>query len=464
MKKLLIYITALASVFLLTIQAKASTEFEPNDSFSTATILEQQNNIFTVNGDFSENYDNDYYSFTLTEPGKIEVKINRSLNTQYRVTLYNAAQNNIEDNYTYLKPDNGPETLFSQGLQAGTYYIKINRYNGEKTPYTLEIAYTKSDFFEKEKNNERTSANLIQVNQTYSGFADLYTEDYFVVETPANGEVKIDLSRSLQTSYNISLLNSAGETLKNLTTELSDASLKNAITIGLPKGLYYIRINASQGIVNNVPYDVRANFKEDSFIELEPNNTIYSANPITINNTFRGYLDDWISGDHYRLELTKNQNLSFHLTGAPQTSFSVKIFNQDNSVTKYYYTSHGNGKLQNIANLSLKKGTYYVQISHSSGLYDQIPYTLRVNERDITPPAQPAVNTVKSSHTTVTGTAEKGATIIVYKGSKAIGKATVGKDSKYSVKIAKQPKKTTLRIVAVDTAGNRSKARTIVVQ
>jgi hypothetical protein len=75
---------------------------------------------------------------------------------------------------------------------------------------------------------------------------------------------------------------------------------------------------------------------------------------------------------------------------------------------------------------------------------------------DKTPPAKPTVSTVTSNSTKVTGKAEAGSTVTVKVGSKVIGKATAGKDGKYSVKIPKQKVKVVLTVNVKDKSGNES--------
>ena len=77
---------------------------------------------------------------------------------------------------------------------------------------------------------------------------------------------------------------------------------------------------------------------------------------------------------------------------------------------------------------------------------------------DKTPPARPIVNAVTSKSIYVKGSAEKGSTVYVYRGSTRIGIPTVVSTTtgKFSVKIAKQKSKTALRVYVLDKARNKS--------
>ena len=76
---------------------------------------------------------------------------------------------------------------------------------------------------------------------------------------------------------------------------------------------------------------------------------------------------------------------------------------------------------------------------------------------DKTAPLRPTVNKIKSSSITLSGKAEAGAKIYVYRGKVRVGYATVNSKGTFSLKIAKQRKGVILAVYAVEKAGNKSK-------
>ena len=76
---------------------------------------------------------------------------------------------------------------------------------------------------------------------------------------------------------------------------------------------------------------------------------------------------------------------------------------------------------------------------------------------DKTPPKIPTVNKVTYKSKTITGKAEKGSTIYVYRGKQSLGKAVVSSKGNFKVKIKAQKKRSTLTIYAIDKAKNKSK-------
>ena len=83
---------------------------------------------------------------------------------------------------------------------------------------------------------------------------------------------------------------------------------------------------------------------------------------------------------------------------------------------------------------------------------------------DKTAPKISSVNKVTVKSKSVTGTAEKGATVTVYNGKKLVGKAVTNSKGKFVVKIKAQKEGTSLTITATDKAGNKSKTSTVKVE
>jgi uncharacterized protein len=80
---------------------------------------------------------------------------------------------------------------------------------------------------------------------------------------------------------------------------------------------------------------------------------------------------------------------------------------------------------------------------------------------DKTSPASPSVNKVTHQTIYVTGKAEKGATVYVYKGKSYISKAVADSKGSFKVKIKVQKKGTSLTIFTKDKAGNKSNSRSV---
>ncbi|WNB92511.1 Ig-like domain-containing protein [Bacillus sp. NEB1478] len=80
---------------------------------------------------------------------------------------------------------------------------------------------------------------------------------------------------------------------------------------------------------------------------------------------------------------------------------------------------------------------------------------------DKTPPAVPTVNKVTTKSTYVTGKAENGATVYVYRGTSYLGKAVADSTGSFKVSIKPQKKDKMLSVHAKDAAGNTSGKRSV---
>lgn len=75
-----------------------------------------------------------------------------------------------------------------------------------------------------------------------------------------------------------------------------------------------------------------------------------------------------------------------------------------------------------------------------------------------------AASSVKATTTKIMGKAPKGKTVKVYKGSKLIGKSKSSKKGTFVVKMKKQKKGAKLKIIVLDSVGNKSKTKTVTVK
>lgn len=147
------------------------------------------------------------------------------------------------------------------------------------------------------------------------------------------------------------------------------------------------------------------------------------------------------------------------------TSISGKA-EADSTVTLYI-----NGKNEKTVEAD-QNGTYKFMLSNKLSEGTQIKVTATDAAGNISAekatkvidkqaPNTPSVNKVTVKSKSVTGTAEKGATVLVYRGKILLGKAVANSNGNYVVKINTQKANASLTIVAEDKAGNQSKSKII---
>jgi hypothetical protein len=126
----------------------------------------------------------------------------------------------------------------------------------------------------------------------------------------------------------------------------------------------------------------------------------------------------------------------------------------------------GTGKTNSLGNFSVtikkrKAGTKIsVVVKDNAGNSSK---TTSLTVLDVIAPKTPKVNTIRSTHKVVKGTAEPGSTVYVKIGTKIIGKGKTNSSGNFTVKITKRKKGTKISVVVKDSAGHFSPTKKVTV-
>lgn len=148
-----------------------------------------------------------------------------------------------------------------------------------------------------------------------------------------------------------------------------------------------------------------------------------------------------------------------YVTG--KTEAKAKIYVKRGSTTLRTATADSKGAYK-VKIAKQKAGTNLTVYAEDGSRNKSASVSVKVSDK--TAPGAPSVKTLTSKSTSISGSAEKGATVYVYRGSKYLGKAAVNSKGSYTVKISKQKKGASLKVYAKDKAGNKSKSKTIKVK
>ena len=231
-------------------------EIEGNDTFDTATSIKSGK---TYHGSMKEAKDYDYYKIKMKKKGYLQLNIRQSSEKSgkiYRVKVYNADKQEL---FSTEVP--GTDSDFSTcklGLGKGTYYIRLETYisNLYTGTYKLTATATAASDWESEANDDLTSADKMTVGKTINGACDAnYAEDYdyytFTMDKKAYVTVSLthkNLNGS-NTAWSVYLYDSKGNKVDRKNSYLSvkqDGTYAETNKIKLPKGTYYIRVNATE--------------------------------------------------------------------------------------------------------------------------------------------------------------------------------------------------------------------------
>ncbi|XKE94012.1 Ig-like domain-containing protein [Metaplanococcus flavidus] len=114
------------------------------------------------------------------------------------------------------------------------------------------------------------------------------------------------------------------------------------------------------------------------------------------------------------------------------------------------------------ATIALQKAGTVVNVT-ATDKAGNVSITTAVTVSDVTAPSAPVIDKVSDKSTSVTGTAEIGALIIVKSGYTELGTSAVKDDGSYSVTISKQKAGTKISVTATDKTGHVSEAASITV-
>jgi len=136
-------------------------ETEPNSTREVAQLLALGQ---TVKGFISYQDTIDMYKYVLTQPGRFTVNMTNDTISIIDIKWYTANGTQILSGRSYSSYSNYMD------LEAGTYYIGIEKYSDYTGTYNLSANLTTAENNEVEPNNERVTAQLLTSGQTVKGF------------------------------------------------------------------------------------------------------------------------------------------------------------------------------------------------------------------------------------------------------------------------------------------------------
>jgi len=252
-------------------------ETEPNDSIATANATSCGASICTsiqVAGD------QDYFTYTLASAALVTHETICDGDTT--LTLYDAAATQVG-----FDDDGGAGlcSLLSINLAAGTYTMRVGEFGNNGTVnYTLNITCTTPPPPESEPNDTLGQANALTCGSALSAAIPVVGDvDWFRVDVPSSSTVTVRT------------FNCAGDTTMFLRdsvgTEIEfddddGENLCSLITRELFPGTYYLEVHEFLDD-GTVTYFVDAACVPLAVDEVEPNNTMGTANPIACGDTKR---------------------------------------------------------------------------------------------------------------------------------------------------------------------------------
>ncbi len=363
---------------------------EPNDSVPIANTL-AVNSTTTGHVNYYYNHnrdDNDWYKITIPQDGKLTLKLTSGNGKWIWAYLFD------HDGTTQLNADNTNSTKYinTDGLAAGTYYVRINSYydygNNNYTgdnfePYTLtDSLYKPAEANDDEPNDDVTNANTLAVNSTTTGHVNYYynhsrdANDWYKITIPEDGMLQLKLTSGDGKYVWAYLFDNDG------TTQLNANNTNGTIYIntdGLAAGTYYVRINSYYDYGNNnytgdnfEPYTLTDSLITYTYSsDEEPNKYAAQAKTLLANKSNGGHSGFYYNNardtvDWYKINYTANNgNLTLNVDIEPwllngsMHNIWLQVYN-DTAASPIYNNNFSSDQSINLT--SLTKGYYYVKV------------------------------------------------------------------------------------------------------
>ncbi len=374
-------------------EAPDTTEQEWNNSFDTAQTV-TLNSLYQASA--LDNGDNDYYKFTLVNPGSLYLSIKQGgLNGSYagKFELYSEDSLGNVSLVTATEITKQAAAGSRYRLNAGTYYVKEipllqGVYNQD---YQFKIIYSAENAisYETEENDDINTADNILTNQEYIGniqSSDDY--DYYKFTIDRSSQIALQLTQPRETvkgTYLIELYQQEDDELIPIdvfTTSSNPVNFGEKLVL-LP-GDYYIKISGTKkNDISMTDYQIKVNADPItlvSSITLSPStSSVYTGATLSLIPTISpsdagNKALIWSSSDHTVATVNKKGKITCVSSGE---CYIYACSTDGSDITARYRLIVEKDGNNNLASMKYSAGMLSQKFSP-----DTVNYTLTLNREE----------------------------------------------------------------------------------
>ncbi|WP_237087581.1 pre-peptidase C-terminal domain-containing protein [Anabaena sp. FACHB-709] len=333
-------------------------------TFNTTTSITPVTDYVSGSGQVIDQ--NDYYSFTLTNSGTVDINLNSLNGTD---TLYADLQLISSSNSVIQTSATVGTSLesISRSLAAGTYYIRAYS-QSDPGNYNLEFNFS-ADPPDAGGNTSDTStpinlpATFSEIISDQVSLGD--SSDYYQFTLASASLVEIQFT-SLTADANLYLQTQNGG---NILSSTQPGTALDAVRLSLNAGTYNILVN--RGSTETAQYTL-SGFAQAIGNDQAPNSTTLALNlnlnsPISLNE-FVGNID---TNDYYKFTVNGTTEINLDLSILNSYLLDPQLVNADvqilNSGGTQVAISNQTGNSNESINTILGAGTYFIRV-YTSGL------------------------------------------------------------------------------------------------
>ncbi len=219
-------------------------------TFDTATSMSMGK---TYSGTITDNHKDDFYKFTLSASGRVELQFSGSIGSAY-LYIYTADGKKIWNDDNAVSSSN-QATLYYEDtldLNSGTYYFQVHeRYSGRTGNYNLILNYKDAKESFKETSGDSNDnyfeyANSISLGSKYNGqIATGDKDDFYKFTLPSSGRINLKFSGNIGSAY-LYIYTADGKKIWNdddAVSSSNQATLNYQDTVDLTSGTYYFQVH-----------------------------------------------------------------------------------------------------------------------------------------------------------------------------------------------------------------------------
>ena len=327
--------------------------------------------------------DTDFYRFTLSDRARVDIALT-GLSADADLFLLRADGTALDAQSQSIRGGASDDDL-SRLLQAGTYYVKVDRYTDE-TDYRLTIATSGATAGDGAGNSAAQARDLqslyAQTLQTQplvfrDRVNDADPEDWYRFTTDALGQVDIGLT-GLLADADLYLLRSDGQLVDEGSYSINDATAAERIVRRIDPGTYYIQVVQSQG---DTPYALSITGTAATAGDgagNTPGQARDLGNLLAPRVTNPRILNDRVSAlddrDYYKFSLDAAARVTLTLDGLASDA-DLYLYASDGSLLDPDASSLLSGTQPDRVTRQLNAGTYYALVQQFQG---DTPYSLSI--------------------------------------------------------------------------------------
>ena len=354
-------------------------ESEDNGTLATADAITSGT---AIKGQLSTSQDKDYFKYTATDTGVLNVIFDAPTNSTY-TDYFNVSVFDV-NGILLANQSSGTDLSFQAAIPTtGVYFVSVtsNQWYHDSDQYSLTLTSTAGGDagYEQEPNDDFANA-LISGSTKRGQVATSDDIDWFYLNTNSSGALSINFDAPTNSTYtdyfHIWVFDREGSLLASKSTGQDINFSANAPEAGN----YFVAITATDEYHDSGQYALTVTNQASAINrESESNNSNALADPLTLGTNIYGQLANSADQDHYVVSLASSGKISLGFDGPTNSSytnyFNVNVYDSSGTLL----TSRSTGSDIAFDVTAATAGSYYISIVPDMYYFDDGEYRLSVN-------------------------------------------------------------------------------------